>query len=553
MAAYTIGVDFGSLSCRAVLVRVQDGQELATATFAYPNGVIDAVLPTGGAALTPGTALQDPADYLAALGAVIPAVIGRAGVRREEVVGIGVDCTCCTVLPVRADGTPLCFDGAFSKNPHAYVKMWKDHTAASYAARLNAVAARRGEKWLDTCGGKLSASFMLPKIYQILDEAPEVYAAADAFLEAGDWITYCLTGVPARSYQLAAYKSQYQKDVGYPSEDFLAEVDGRLRYLVRDKLPYPVFPAGAAVGTVTPAAAARFGLAAGTAVAVAAPDAHVAVGALSLSRAGEAFAIFGTSACFFVLGEARRDLTGICGAVEDGILPGFVGYEAGLAAFGDLFAYAAEHLVSRACLTEAAARGISALELLSEKAAKKAPGESGVLALNWFGGNRSPLNDPLLSGAFVGITLQTAPEDLLRALFEATAFGTRCVLESFAAAGLPIGSLAASGGIAHKNPFLMQLFADVLGVEVRVAKTAEAAAHGVAINAAVAAGAYPTLGAAISKMASACDTVYRPNAAARAVYDALFAEYKTLQEYFGRGGNDVMKALRRIAAGGKEA
>lgn len=546
MGIYTIGVDFGSLSCRAVLTDTANGRVLASEAMVYPHAVMDTVLAATGESLPADFALQDPSDYLLALETVLPAVLREAGVAPAEVVGIGVDFTTCSMLPVDENGDPLCFDERFRGEPQAYVKMWKHHAAQSYADRINEVARARGEKWLDLTGGAVSSEFMFPKIYQTLSEAPRVYEAADAFMEAGDFITRQLTGVATMGYQYAAYKCQYSWETGYPTEEFFAAVDEKLRHVVRDKLHFPIKKAGETVGLVTPKAAKRFGLAAGTVVAVATPDAHVAAFSLDTCRKGDAFAVFGTSAPFFVLGEELLPIEGVFGVAKDGVVPGFVGYEAGLCCFGDHFAYAAERLTSPAYVREAEERGISMLKLLIEKAAKKAPGESGVLALNWFNGNRSVLSNSSLSGLFVGMTLATAPEDLMRALIEATAFGTRNIFETFRAAGVPVNGLVAAGGIARKDPFTMQLFADVLGIPIRIAATSEAPALGSAVNAAVAAGVYPSFAEAIPAMSQVSDTVYRPNAANRAVYDRLYAEYKRLHDYFGRGGNDVMYTLREI-------
>ncbi|MBE6580396.1 MAG: ribulokinase [Ruminococcaceae bacterium] len=546
MAVYTIGVDFGSLSCRAVLVDTANGKELGVAVSPYRHGVMDTVLAANGKALPPHFVLQDPADYLESLAEVIPAVLKNAGVAAADVAGIGIDFTCCTLLPLDQNGTPLCFDAAFAENPYAYVRMWKDHSADAYAKRLNEVASRRGERWLSLCGGAMSAAFTYPKMYQTAVEAPEVYEAAHTFMESGDFITWQLTGNPVRGYLFAAFKSQYEKGAGYPSRAYFEAVDERLSGLL-DKLPYDVLDTGSLAGRVSAEAAARFGLCEGTAVSVAGPDGHSAAGALGLCKSGDAFGIFGTSAPFFLQSSEKCDVPGISGMCADGVLPGFWGYEAGLCCFGDHFAYAAEHYATEECRKEAEARGISVLRLLSERAAKKAPGQTGLLALDWFSGNRNLLGDPLLSGVFVGMTLHTAPEDYMRALFEATAFATRVIFDAFAAAGVPIKALAASGGIARKDAFLMQLFADILDLPISVASTAEAGAHGSAICAAVAANVYESMSAAVEKMADQPDTVYYPCAENRAAYDALYAEYKRLHDYFGRGENNVMKTLRRLA------
>lgn len=553
MAKYTIGVDFGSLSARAVLAETETGREICDAAMDYPHGVMDSVLAASGAPLPQGYALQDPADYLLVLGHVLPALFEKSGVDPAEVAGIGVDFTCCTLLPVRGDGTPLCFEDAYRTNPHAYVKLWKHHAAQKYADRINALARERGETWLARFGGSVSSEWMFPKIAEVLNEAPEIYENAAFFIEAGDWINWMLTGRQTRSYVFAAYKSLYLKNEEYPSEEFFAALDPRMRHVVAEKLDAPVLGAGECAGVVSAEAAARFGLAPGTVVAIALPDAHAAAPALDIRRPGDLFAVLGTSGCFLMLGDRDVQVPGTCGTVEDGILPGFYGYEAGLCCLGDHFAYAAQNLTSPDYVREAEARGVSMLRLLLDKAAAKAPGESGVLALNWFNGNRSILVNSELSGLFVGMTLSTRPEDLLRALLEATAFGARNIIENFEAYGVPVRRIVASGGIARKDPFTMQLYADILGRDIAIAGTAQGPALGMAISAAVAAGVYPDYPAAIHAMSHLSDTVYRPDPAHRAVYDRLYAAYLSLHDYFGRGGSTVMAQLRQISEEAKKA
>lgn len=552
MATYTIGIDFGSLSGRAVLVDTADGREVATATMDYPHAVMDTVLAKTGAPLPAAYALQDPADYLLVTETVIPEVLKRGGVRAEEVKGICIDFTCCTLLPVKADGTPLCFTDEFAGEPLAYTLLWKHHAAQKYADRMNQIARERGEKFLDHVGGVISSEWMFPKICQVLNEAPAVFEKADYFIEAGDWITWMLCGEQKRSYLYAAYKSLYIKGMGYPSEDYFAAVDERLRHIVRDKLMQPAAELGESVGTVTPVAAARFGLAEGTVVACAIPDAHAAAPALGIKDCGDMFGVLGTSGCFMLLGDHSVVVPGTCGIVQDGVIPGFYGFEAGLCCLGDHFAFAAEKLTSPAYVKEAEERGISMMKLLIGKAAQKAPGESGVLALNWFNGNRSTLVDSDLSGLFVGVTLTTAPEDLMRALIEATAFGSRYIVEHFEAYGVPVKRMVASGGIARKDPFTMQLYADVLGREITIANTAQAPALGAGICAAVAAGMYPDFISAIDGMHSSIDRTYTPIAEHSAVYDELYAEYRLLHDYFGKGENKVMHRLRALSARAKK-
>ena len=551
MKKYTIGVDFGTLSARAVLVETGTGRETASAVAEYAHGVMDTTL-ADGTPLPPQFALQDPADYLHALDAVLHEVFAASGVTPAEVAGLGVDFTCCTLLPVLADGTPLCFLPQYKSEPHAYVKLWKHHAAQPYADKINQLARERGEKWLAGYGGAINSEWMFPKIYEVLDRAPEIYEKAAYFIEAGDWITWMLTDQQVRGYVYAAYKGIYDIETGYPGEDFWGALDPRLAHVVSEKLNAPLAGIGERVGEVTPMAAEQFGLAAGTPVAAALPDAHCAAPALGVTRPGDLYAIFGTSACFFLLGDRDVAVPGICGTVRDGVLPGFYGYEAGLCCLGDHFAYAAERLTSRACVKEAEEKNISMLRLLLAKAAALAPGESGVLALNWFNGNRNVLMNAELSGLFVGLTLATKPEHLMRALLEATAFGTRMIFDALEGAGLPICRVTASGGIARKDPFFMQLYADILGKELRVSGTAQGPAQGTAISAAVAAGVYPDHAAAMEKMCHLSDIVYHPNPQNTPTYDELYEKYRTLHDYFGRGGNPVMSELKTLARRAKE-
>lgn len=551
MKKYTIGVDFGTLSARAVLVETATGREAADAVAEYAHGVMDTCLPDG-TALPPQFALQDASDYLRALDTVLHEVFARSGVCPREVAGIGVDFTCCTLLPVLADGTPLSFLPEYRSEPHAYVKLWKHHAAQPYADRINQLARERGEKWLARYGGAINSEWMFPKIYEVLEKAPEVYARAAYFMEAGDWITWMLTDRQVRGYVYAAYKSTYSRETGYPDEDFFRALDPRLTHVVRDKLNAPLAGIGECVGKVTPMAAEQFGLAAGTPVAAALPDAHCAAPALGVTRPGDLYAIFGTSACFFLLGDRDVAVPGICGTVKDGVLPGYYGYEAGLCCLGDHFAYAAERLTSPEYCKEAGEKGVSMLKLLLSKAAELAPGESGILALNWFNGNRNILMNAELSGLFVGMTLATKPEHLMRALLEATAFGTRMIFDAMESAGLPIRRVTASGGIARKDPFFMQLYADILGKELRLSGTAQGPALGTAISAAVAAGVYPDHAAAMEKMCHLSDLVYRPNPENTPIYDELYRKYQTLHDYFGRGGNTVMQELKALVRHAKE-
>lgn len=546
---YTVGIDFGTLSGRAVLVDVRDGSEIASVTMEYPHGVIDTTLPASGEVLPINWALEDPRDYLAVLEYLIPALCREADIKPLQIVGLGIDFTCCTVLPIKKDGTPLVCLPEFERNKHAYVKLWKHHASQKWADRMNEVAKKRGETFLGYFGGKISSEWLFPKLLQTAHEAPEVIEAADYYIEAGDWLNFLLTGEQKRGYLFAAFKGEYLPEVGYPSDDYLAEVDEALPALAHRLLDAPVIGMGELVGRVTKEASERFGLAEGTAVAASIPDAHVAAPAVGLTRPGEMYGVFGTSNCYFALAEEYRSINGICGYVPEGLMPGYYGVEAGLCAVGDHFAWVADNLATAEDKKEADSLGISVLGLLIRRAAEKKPGQTGLIALDWWNGNRNILVDGELTGMILGMTLRTKTEDILRALIEATAFATKVIIDRMGECGMKITGLIAAGGIARKDAFTMQLYSDVLGIPINVISSKQAPALGSAIYGAVAAGVYPDIYSAAEAMKSPIHSSYAPNKENEAVYSALYREYLTLHDYFGRGGNDVMKRLLKISQG----
>lgn len=549
---YAIGVDFGTESGRALLVDIADGREIAAAVHPYKNGVIDERLPESGVLLEPDWALQDPNDYIEVFKKAIPAVLKQSGVDPADVIGLGIDFTACTILPTKADGTPLCFLPEYRNRPHAWVKLWKHHAAQPEASKLNEIARARGEIWLDRYGGKISSEWYVPKVMQILDEDPAIYDAADRILEAADWVVWQLTGSEKRNLTTAGYKEIWHKRDGYPSSDFFKALDPRLENVVDAKMSRDIYELGEKAGGLTAQAAAWTGLKPGTAVAIANVDAHVAVPAAGVTEAGRMVIIMGTSNCHMVMGADEKLVPGICGYVEDGIIPGLFGYEAGQSCVGDHFAWFTENCVPGSYERAALERGISVHDLLEEKASALKPGESGLVALDWWNGNRSVLVDVDLTGVLLGATLATKPEEIYRTLIEATAFGTRIIVEAFAANGVPVHEIVATGGLPDRNRMLMQIYADVTGRPIRVAATRQGGAFGSAMHGAVAAGAgaggFDSIVDAAKAMARLRDDNYVPNPAAKAVYDRLFAEYVTLHDYFGRGGNDVMKRLKALKA-----
>jgi L-ribulokinase len=540
---YTVGVDFGTLSGRAVVVRVSDGAELGSAEHPYPHAVLDHELP-GGRRLGPDWALQVPADYVSVLRTAVPKALAASGVSADDVIGIGTDFTACTVLPVLADGTPLCELAEFADRPHAYVKLWKHHAAQSHADRINELAHEREVTWIRRYGGKVSSEWEFAKGLQVLEEDPEIYQRMDHWVEAADWIIWQLCGSYVRNACTAGYKAIYQ-DGAYPSEEFLGALNADFAGFAREKVQAPIGRLGDLAGPLSPQAAEWTGLRPGIAVAVGNVDAHVTASAAQAVEPGQMVAIMGTSTCHVLNGDTLVEIPGMCGVVDGGIIDGLYGYEAGQSGVGDIFGWYVRSGLPESYLREAQARGLDPHDFLTELAAAQPVGAHGLVALDWHNGNRSLLVDHELSGAIVGQTLSSKPEDLYRALLESTAFGTRAIIEAFNAGGVPVTELIVAGGLL-KNRLLMQIYADVTRLPLSVVASAQGPALGSAIHAAAAAGAHPDVRAAAWAMGKARRAVYVPDGAASVRYDALYAEYRILHDYFGRGGNDVMHRLRRI-------
>ncbi|MEA3335749.1 MAG: ribulokinase [Chloroflexota bacterium] len=552
MSKYAIGVDFGTESGRAVLVDVSNGHEIAQAVHPYANGVIDERLPNSGIPLEPDWALQDPNDYLEVFKRAIPALFEQTDVDPADVIGIGIDFTACTMLPTRADGTPLRFLPEWRDNPHAWVKLWKHHAAQPEANALNAIAEEMGFSFLDRYGRRISSEWFFPKAWQILDEAPDVYAAAERLIEGADWVVWQLTGEEKRNSCTAGYKAIWSKREGFPASGFFEALDPRMENIVEEKMSTELYPLGDRAGGLTEAAADWTGLKPGTAVAIGNVDAHVAVPAAGVVEPGRMVIIMGTSNCHMVMGTEEHMVPGICGYVEDGIIAGYFGYEAGQSCVGDHFAWFVDNCVPAAYEEQARDRGLTVHDLLEKKAAELKVGQSGLVALDWWNGNRSVLVDVDLTGLLLGATLATKSEEIYRALIEATAYGTRMIIETFEEHAVPVDEIVATGGLPDRNALLMQIYADVTGRSIRVAETSQGGALGSAMHGAVAAGSaaggYDTVADAAEKMARLRDVVYEPIPENKAVYDRLYAEYVILHDYFGRGANDVMKRLKELRA-----
>jgi L-ribulokinase len=545
--SYVIGIDYGTLSGRAVVVRVSDGAELGSAVHEYAHAVMERELASSGDRLPPLWALQDPEDYRDVLRNAVPEAVRAAGIDPGEVIGVGTDFTASSPMPVKADGTPLCQADGFADNPHAYVKLWKHHAAQGQADRINALAEERGESWLARYGGRISSEWEFAKGLQLLEEDPDAYAATDRWIEAADWIIWQLCGNETRNTCTAGYKGIYQ-DGSWPSREYLEALDERFGGFVEEKIEHELAELGARAGDLTEEAAEWTGLPAGIAVAVGNVDAHVTAPAARSIGPGQMLAVMGTSTCHVMNAESLAEIPGMCGVVDGGITPGLLGYEAGQSGVGDIFGWFVDQMVPPRYHDEARERGLDVHGYLSELAGEQEVGDHGLVALDWHNGNRSVLVDHELSGLIVGLTLATRAEDVYRALIEATAFGTRLILEAFADAGVPVQEFFVAGGLL-KNPVIMQIYSDVIRMPLHLIESDQGPALGSAIHAAVAAGAYEDVHAASEAMGRVKRDVYAPDEERAAAYDRLYEHYQRLHDHFGRGGDDVMHELRERSAG----
>ncbi len=542
MASYVIGIDYGTLSGRSILVDTADGHVIASSAFDYPHGVLDRNLPDG-TPLPADYALQHPQDYLDVIYHTIPQLLDASEVSGNDVVGIGLDATACTVLPLDKQGQPLCFK--YPSEPQSYIKMWKHHGAQVLADRLTLAAKSVCPEILINMGGSISAESFFPKLWELWEIAPWLYKEMYEYMEVADWIILHMTGSAHRNGCAAGYKAQYIPGVGYPKSELFKKAGFCPEGVVTEKMPSPVIPVGETAGYLSEVVAEKLGLRAGIPVAAGLVDAHVCVPAAGIAQAGHMLMIIGTSACHMVMGKEARVVPGICGFVDGGIMPGFTGYEAGQSSVGDLYAWFVSNCVPGKYMDAAKAHDMSIHTYLSMLARQKKPGETGLLALDWLNGNRSILCNYNLSALVLGMTMQTKCEDIYRALLESTAFGCRAIVENFRNHGVPVERFTASGGISLKNPFAMQLYSDVLNMPVEVIDAEVGPALGSAIFAAVAAGCYVNIRAAAQAMKSETVKIYTPKAENVRVYEALYREYLVLYEFFGKT-EQTMKHLRSL-------
>lgn len=549
MEKYTIGIDFGTLSARAVLVKVSDGEVVASASSAYAHGVMDQTLPDG-TPLKTDWALQYAQDYYDSMVHVVKEVMAQSQIKPENVIGIGSDFTACTILPIYKDGTPLHEDERFKQEPNAYVKLWKHHAAEPLADKLTLMAEEQNMSFLDRYGGKISSEWQLPKVWQIMEEAPEVYDACDYIVEAADWISYKLTGVLTKNSCCAGYKGNWHYEEGYPSKEFLCSLNPKFENYVSSKLDYPIVNPGESCGELTKEMAEKMNLVEGIPVSAAIIDSMASFPATGITTAGQMQAAIGTSTCQIILSEEENAVPGITGVVYGGVYPGIYAYETGQAAVGDIFAWFVDQLCSEEYAQKAKDLGLNKHTYLNQLAEQLEAGENGLIALDWWNGNRSILSNYDLTGLLVGLTLATKPEEIYRALLEATAFGTRVLVENHRKHGVEVKEYIAAGGISVKSPLTMQIYADVLNMPVSVADVNEGGAVGSACYAASAAGkergGYDSIYEAAQKMGKMRKHAFKPIPENVQVYEAMYQEYVKLHDYFGRGENNVMLRLKTM-------
>ncbi|MBI9043704.1 MAG: ribulokinase [Anaerolineaceae bacterium] len=545
MKKFVIGLDFGTESARAVLVNTSNGEIISTAVHQYEDGVIDEVLPIGEVMLPPHWALQNPDNWLAAVRITISKIMKESGLQAELIVGLGVDFTACTVLPAMLDGTPLNNLEKHRYNPHAWAKLWKHHGAQSQADRVNKVAEDINESWLPRYGGKVSSEWLLPKALEVLEQAPEIYQETKYFVEGADWLIWQLTGKLVRNACCAGYKGTWHKQDGFPKADFLKALHPGLGDLFSEKVSGVVLAPGECVAGLSEEWAKKLGLSAGLPVAAAIIDAHSAAIGGGVCEAGTMFMIMGTSTCHMLMAQEEVLIEGISGVVEDGIIPGLYGYEAGQAGVGDIFAWFVEHNIPAVYQKEAETQSISIHDLLSEKASDLKPGQSGLLALDWWNGCRTPLVDAELSGVILGYTLNTKPEEIYRALIEATAFGTRLIIELFKEGGVPVNKLIAGGGLT-KNNLLLQIYADSIGLPIEIAASPLSSALGAAILASVSGDVYTSIHEAVQNMVAPPAKIIVPNQENHLIYSQLYKIYRELVDQLGRDEESPLKKLNTI-------
>lgn len=545
MKKYTLGIDFGTLSARAVLMDVKSGEIIATVVSEYPHGVMDRELPSGKR-LPPRSALQDGEDYVKALSYTVRTVISEGGIDPAEIVGVGIDFTGCTLIPVDKDMQPLSSHSEYTDEPHAYVKLWKHNSATKESDEINRLAEERGEKWLSIYGGRTSAEWAFAKILQIYRQAPSVYENTHLFLNSADWMVWLLTGEVTNSVNFAGYKELWNAESGFPSAEFFGELCPEMRNIIGTKICDRMATLSSPAGYVNSEGARLTGLCEGTPIATPVIDAHASMPALRVVEEGTLMLILGTSGVCLLHSEEKKEMSGVLGYVKDGIINGLYSYEAAQATCGDHLEWYINNALPASYIDGARAEGVNIHKYLREKAKKLRVGENGLLYLDWQNGNRCILSNLDLTGALFGLTLGTRPEDIYRAMIEGVAFGCRMIVDNFEANGITIKKAVATGGIAEKDEMFMQILSDVLDRDITVSEVKLSAAKGSAIYATVAAGIYEDINSASRTLGVTEGKLYSPIPENVRAYKKLYAEYVKLHDHFGRGGNDILCRLKGV-------
>lgn len=540
---YSIGIDYGTQSARAELLNITTGEVVSVVETFYPHGIMIDQLPTGEK-LNPDWAIQDGNDYYHMAVESIRKLIDISGIDVEKIIGLGIDTTACTMIPLDKDLEPLSNNPLYCRRPHAYVKLWKHHAAQKYADMLNEIAILRNEKFLSRYGGKISSEWTVPKVMQIAYEDPELYEATFQFCDIADWLNYKFTGVLVKNNVMTGYKTMYLEN-GYPSDDFFEALHPAMKNFVKEKLTHKILSIGERVGYITEQFSKDSGLSTKVAVAVPHTDAGVVPIALGMNKPGQMVMSIGTSTCHFLLGDLLKEVPGICGSIINGAVPGFYSYEAGQAAVGDSFSWFINNCVGTELKQNAYEQNISIYKYLADKINNKSVGSTGLLAIDWFNGNRSTLVNTDLSGVILGLKLDSKPEDIYKAILESTAFGTRKIIDNFVQHGIPVNELYACGGIPRKDSLLMQMYADICKCKIYVYREPLVAAYGSAVLGAVAAGnavgGYDSVDEAEAKLALDDFIVYEPIEKNVLEYDKLYSIYDQLYGLLGKKDSLLMK------------
>ncbi|MAT15168.1 MAG: ribulokinase [Planctomyces sp.] len=528
-----LGLDFGTESVRALFVDLK-GNEVASAVAAYPHGQIIDTLPGTGEKIPANYAFQHPGDWIECSAQAVRDGLKAGGLKEDQIIGIGVDFTSCTMLPALKDGTPLCLVEQYAANMFSWPKLWKHHGAQKQTDRINELAHARNESFLPRYGGIIGLEWFFPKVYETLEKAPEIYRATEVWLEAGDWYVWQLVGGDAtslpRSTCQAGYKGMWHSQDGYPSKEFLKELHPELENIVAEKMPGQLLAPGKSAGGLTTEMAEKFGLKAGTPVSAAIIDAHAGVPGAGAAGAGVMVLVMGTSSCHMLNADSEQTVPGVAGIVEGGILPGYFGYETGQAAVGDAFDWL------RRTLNQ------PNFDELTKGAAALPPGSEGVLCVDWMNGCRTPLMDGSVKGAFLGLTLSHGPAHMYRALMEGSAFGVRWIADILIENNVPVDSFVATGGLPHHNPLLVQIYADVLGKPILIHPSKQGPALGAAILGVLAADTdqqyFQSTTEAINTMAGVDANVpgregrlVEPNAENHARYNEIYRRYRDAADW----------------------